>query len=78
LAPLAKQKGEMDATGLFECYPPRPLPLSEPTWITSAWLDIIGEICIPYERAARRKLCAKAYRLLKEEVSFWEKRFEKT
>jgi hypothetical protein len=77
LAPLAKQKGEMDATGLFECYPPQPLPLSEPTWITSAWLDIIGEICIPYERAARRKLCARAYRLLREEIRFWEKRFKK-
>jgi hypothetical protein len=75
LAALARHRGEMDATTLFECYPPQPLPVSAETWITSGWLDIIGEQCIPYELSERRKRCARAYSALRAEIAFWTKEF---
>ena len=69
--PFAERRGELDASHLAEYYPAYPVRETEPTWITTGWLEIIGEQCIPYDPTERRLKCARAYEELKEEIAFW-------
>ena len=72
------RKGLPEASALLkhdsdyvEYYPRHPLPEHTPTWITRAWLEILGKQFMPYDRHERLLKCSDAFAKLASEIQFW-------